>query len=286
MAFLYYQHVCVGVGGDGVLILYGQGVLYLEACLNGVVAVYDRRVHVLKGAGQLGCLNLLDAEILGVLGYIQHGSGEGDALLELDEALSLQQKQRAGFVCAVVGYGDGAAVGDSGEVRGLACVDAEGLVVYFAYRYQMGAVLLVEVLEVRGMLEVVGVQIPLLQCGVGQHIVGELHHLKVIARRLELILYSIEYLRMGGDGSAYLDLYKLGGSGALGRFGSGGVGRGRLRLGAGREGQRQYKGQYDCDQLFHFVFLLKNYKNLYISSLTAQLSIFFSYPTLSPACRR
>ena len=107
--------------------------------------VYDRRVHVLKGAGQLGCLNLLDAEILGVLGYIQHGSGEGDALLELDEALSLQQKQRTGFVCTVVGYGDGAAVGDSGEVRGLACVDAEWLIMDCTCTYQVSAIFLIEV---------------------------------------------------------------------------------------------------------------------------------------------
>ena len=69
MAFLYYQNVGVGIGGDGVLILYGKGVLHLEACLNGVVAIDDGRVHVLKGAGQLGCLNLLDVQILGVLGY-------------------------------------------------------------------------------------------------------------------------------------------------------------------------------------------------------------------------
>ena len=62
---------------------------------------------------------------------------------------------------------------------GLTGVNAERLVVHIECSSQIRAVLLVEVVQVRSVLEVVCIQITVNQCGVRLHIVGELNNIQV-----------------------------------------------------------------------------------------------------------
>ena len=132
------------------------------------------------------------------------------------------------------------------------------------HRYQMGAVLSVEVIQIGAVLEIVGVQVSLFQGGVGQHIVGELHHFQVVALGGQLVFNRVEDLRVGGDGRAYLDGDQLRRSLLLGSLLGGGFGglSGGLRGGLFRRGLRRFAGaadgaqgqdqsQGDDKQLFH-----------------------------------
>ena len=133
-------------GGTGLLM--HQGVLDVVTGLDGVVAVDDGEVNVGDGAGQLSSLDLLDLDVVGVLLDIVDGSGQASAVTDGDDALGGQQLQSAGLVGGVVGYGDGRAVRNVCQIIALARIDAERLIVDRADADQMGAVLLVEAVEV------------------------------------------------------------------------------------------------------------------------------------------
>ena len=76
-----------------------------------------------------------------------------------DDAQILEQGQRAGLVGGVIRHGNGSAVRNILQVRGFAGIDAHRLIVHSARAYQLGAVFLVEILQIREMLEIVGIQI-------------------------------------------------------------------------------------------------------------------------------
>lgn len=101
--------------------------------------------------------------------------------------------------------------------------------------------------QVVGGLEVVGGQGAVLQGGVGQHVVGELHNVQADAGALgEVVLDKAEDVAVGhrggadldGDGVAVLGL-------ALDDVGAAGVGGGLLGAagGKGRRGQGQAQGE-------------------------------------------
>ena len=110
-ALLDGQHVHIGLGGLAVGGLDSQGVGGVQTGLKGVVAVDDGQVQAVQGAGQLGGLQLLDLQVLGVLSDVQLGGGQAYALLQGDEALLLEQEQGAALVGGVVGHAHLGAVG-------------------------------------------------------------------------------------------------------------------------------------------------------------------------------
>ena len=246
VAFLHDQNVGVGLGSLRRSILDGQGVgADGEAGLHCVVAVDDGEVNVLHGAGQLSSLDLLDLDVVGVLLDVVDGSGQAGAVTDGDDALGGQQLQSAGLVGGIVGHGDGSAVSDVLQVVALARIDAERLVVDGADADQMGAVLLVEALEVGAMLEVVGVNLALLGGGVGQDVVGELGDGELVALLLENLLdRAVQNLSVGRGGSADIDLLVVGDGDLVGVVELiGGIGRvigggeGDVCAGGGQGGQ-------------------------------------------------
>ena len=181
-AFLHNQYVGVGLGSLGGSILGSKSVLADgEAGLHCVVAVDDGEVNILHGAGQLGSLDLLDLQVVGVVGDVVDRSGQTGAVADGDQALGGQQLQSAGLVGGVVGHGDGRAVRNVCQIIALARIDAERLIVDRADADQMGTVLLVEAVEVGGVLEVVGVNLAALGDEVGLDVVAELNNLEVDA---------------------------------------------------------------------------------------------------------
>ena len=103
VALLDNQHVDIGGSGalDGQRILHG-----VQAGVDGIVAVDNGVVKVLEHVGQLRSLGLNDLDVVGILGDVVLGGGDADAVLELDDAVLLQQQQSTGLVGGVVGHAD------------------------------------------------------------------------------------------------------------------------------------------------------------------------------------
>src|SRR5690606_32241821 len=144
-----------------------------------------------------------DLDALGVLGDVLGGGGDAGAFLQADHACLVQQQQGAAAVGGVVGDHHGGAVGQVVQRLVLAGVGAEGFDVHAGHADQLGALALVELIEVRLVLEEVGVQALLGDLNVGLHVVGEDLHLEVDALFGQRRLDELENLgvrhRRGGN---------------------------------------------------------------------------------------
>ena len=80
--------------------------------LKRVVGVDDAQIDVGQRARHLRGLDLDKLKLVRVLGNVQHGRGLTGGRVQLEQAVELQQTQRAGFVGGVVRDGDGRAVRD------------------------------------------------------------------------------------------------------------------------------------------------------------------------------
>ena len=95
------------VGVSGGAALDQQGVVHgVQTGVDGVVAVDHGVVHVGQQVGQLGGLSLHDLHVVRILHDVVLGGGDAHAVLQLDDAVLLQQQQGAGLVGGVVGYAD------------------------------------------------------------------------------------------------------------------------------------------------------------------------------------
>ena len=177
---------------------------------------------------------------MGIFRNVALGGVQAHAVVKLDEPLLLQQEQGPGLVGGVVGHRDLRAVRQLGEGRGLAGVEAEGLVVDARRVHQMGAAALVEVVHVGDVLEVVGQQGAVLHGVVGLDVVVILHDLQGVAVLGHEVLGDLQDLRVGGRGGAHLD---------------GLVAAAIAAAGGQHQSENQSQGQSKC-LLFHFRFLL------------------------------
>ena len=103
VAFLHGQDV--GVSGGAALDQ--QGVIHgVQTGVDGVVAVDDGVVHILQLVGQLSGLGLDDLNVVGIFLDVVLGGGDAHAVLQLNDAVLLQEQQCAGLVGGVVGNCD------------------------------------------------------------------------------------------------------------------------------------------------------------------------------------
>ena len=108
VAFLHDEDVAVGRGGA----FNEQGIgRRVQTGGDRVVGVDDGVVDVLQNVRDLRGLDLVEGDILRVLGDVIDGGGDAGAVFQLDVAVVLEQEQRAGFVRRVVRDGDGDAGG-------------------------------------------------------------------------------------------------------------------------------------------------------------------------------
>ena len=116
------------VGVSGGAALDQQGVIHgVQAGVDGVVAVDHGVVQIGQHIGQLGGLCLHDLHIVRILHDVVLGGGDAHAVLQLDDAVLLQQQQGAGFVGGVVGNTDldDGSVGLVAAVVGLAAAGSQ-----------------------------------------------------------------------------------------------------------------------------------------------------------------
>ena len=190
-----------------------------EARLQGVVAVQHHESYLVLDAGNLCGFQLLNLHIVGVLHNVLDGGGQTRAVGQLDNAVVLQQEQGAGFVGGVVGDCNHVAVCQIAQ-RGLGTrINAERLIVDGGHGHQIGALLFIEVVQIGGVLEVVGVDFAAVYNQVGLHIVFKLGDLQRPALFGKKLCGLCQNFRVGRGRSGH-------GDGALGLYGFCGLGTG------------------------------------------------------------
>ncbi len=205
VALLDRDHVHVCVRRIALGALDSQGVGHIQASLERIVAIDGGKVDVLQHAGELRCLHFLDVQVLRVLDDVLLGGGEASALIQLDAALLLEQQQRTRLVGGVVRHSDGSAVSQRIQGGRLARIQAKGLEVDACCVHQVRAVLLIEVVQVRDVLEVVRVQLVVLERGVRQDVVVVFDDIQLIALLRESILRLAQDLSVRRGGCADAD---------------------------------------------------------------------------------
>ena len=144
-----------------------------------------------------------------VLNDVLLGGCEAGAVLQCDDAVGLKQLQRSGLIGGIVRHCDLCTVLDVRKVSALAGIDAERLIVDGTHRYDMGVVLCIEIIKIRLVLEVVGLDLSVLYCQVRLYIVIVGNHLNVYALGCQGLLCGLENLSVGAGRCTDLDGYGL-----------------------------------------------------------------------------
>ena len=129
-----------------------------------------------------------------ILDDILLGGLETSTILQGDDTVILQEEKRTCLVGGIVRNRDLCTIGDVCEIRRLAGVDTERLIVDLAYRYEAGLVLCIEVIEVWLVLEVVCLDLTLLGCEVRLYIIVIGDDLDVYTSGRKVILRCLEDL--------------------------------------------------------------------------------------------
>ena len=105
----------------------------------------------------------------------------GGILRQGDETFLSEEEQRAGLVAVVGGDQNGSALGDFIERGNAVAEKTERLIVDETGGNEVRAVAGVEAVQVRGVLEVVGVKLAVFKSGVGQDVIIENNDLEIVA---------------------------------------------------------------------------------------------------------
>ena len=105
----------------------------------------------------------------------------GGILRQGDETFLSEEEQRAGLVAVVGGDQNGSALGDFIERGNAVAEKTERLIVDETGGDEVRAVAGVEAVQVRGVLEVVGVKLAVFKSGVGQDVIIENNDLEIVA---------------------------------------------------------------------------------------------------------
>ncbi len=197
-----------------------QGVLgRVQLGFQRVVGVDQRQVDLGQHARQGRGFQLTHLDALGVVGNVLWRGSDAGAILEADHAGLGQQQQGAAAVGGVVGDDHVGAIGQRIQRLVLAGISTEGLDMHAGYADQIGALALVEFIQVRLMLEEVGVQALLGDLDVRLHVVGEDLHVQRYALLGQLRFDELQQLRVRHGGGSHVQ-----GFGLRGKCGNGGQG--------------------------------------------------------------
>ena len=190
----YSDDVTIGLCSLGVRILLNQCVGRLEASLDRVVTVHASEIYGINRSRNLRSLYLEELYIVRILDDILLGGLETSTILQGDDTIILQEEKRTCLVGGIVRNRDLCTIGDVCEIRRLAGVDTERLIVDLAYRYEAGLVLCIEVIEVWLVLEVVCLDLTLLGREVRLYIIVVGYNFNVYTSGRKVILRCLEDL--------------------------------------------------------------------------------------------
>ena len=200
------HNIGIGLGGVAGGVLDGESVGNLQTGGQRVVAVDNGeragvtvgklgRDHVGLHGNNVVALRVNDIEMADAL-------FRGGILRQGDETFLSEEEQRAGLVAVVGGDQNGSALGDFIERGNAVAEKTERLIVDETGGDEVRAVAGVEAVQVRGVLEVVGVKLAVFKSGVGQDVIIENNDLEIVAFLGEEGLDLLKDLGVRGRGSA------------------------------------------------------------------------------------
>ena len=126
--------------------------------MNGVVAVDDGQVQILKGSRKLRCFNLGNVQVLRIFLNIVLRRVDAGICLQFDQSLCFQKQQSPCLVRRIIRDADGCSVLKGIERFCLAGINAEWLIMDGSGRNQIRSVFLIVLIQVRLMLEIIRIQ--------------------------------------------------------------------------------------------------------------------------------
>ena len=144
-----------------------------------------------------------------VLDDILLGGLETCTVLQSDDAVILKKEKGTCLIGGIVRNGDLCTIGDVCEIRRLAGIDTERLIVDLAYGYKAGLILCIEIIEVWLVLEIVCLDLTLLGREVRLYIIVVGYNFNVYTGSRKVILRSLEDLCVRAWGGTDLDVNRL-----------------------------------------------------------------------------
>ena len=220
----------------------------VELDLHGEVGVDDGGIDIIERARNLCGFDFLELEVLRVLRDILQRCLLLDAVLELQQAGFLEKEQGAAAVRRVIRDGNRSAILEVLEVFDLLGVDAHRLDVDAAGADELDLLVLFhEVLEIRVMLEEVGIEFLVVEGEVRLDIVVEFDDVELDAFLLEQRLGCLENLGVRHSRSAYFERLRAARLSCARR----GRRRGLAAAAAGESQRRDDERSDECKYFFH-----------------------------------
>src|SRR5690606_30114106 len=177
-----------------------------------IVGIDESNVHIGQNARQRGRFQLAELQLLGIVDHISGRRQNVGRILQLDQALGLQQEQGARAVGWIVGQCHLRAFLQVLDVLDLGGIRAERLDVHQPDAYQSRLVFFVERIQIRLVLEEIDVDLAIRYLLVRLHIIGEYLDVELHALLGQDRLDQLEQLRMRNRRCRHAQLGCLGGA--------------------------------------------------------------------------
>ena len=210
----------LSAGSDNVdvwagVIFRSDGCLWIQLSGYSIAAVDYGCIAVIQCTWELWSFQFYNLDVLWIGSDVCRGSlGRVGAVLQGDQALFGQKKQRTSFIGWVIWNRNGCSVWKFSERLVLLGIYAEWSQVSVADGYQVGAILLIECIEEWTVLEGVDINVSLCQCLVWCYIMAKGYDLDVEALIFCLLSYEFRYTFAISGGGTYGNSIRFAGSGA------------------------------------------------------------------------
>lgn len=197
------------------VIFRSDGCLWIQLSGYSIAAVDYGSIAVIQCTWELWGFQFYNLDILRIGSDICSGSlGRVGAVLQGDQALLGEKKQRAAFIGRIVWNRNGCTVWQFRKRLVLLGIYAEWSQVGIADGYQVGAILLIKRIEEWTVLERVDINVSLCQCLVRRYIVAKGYDLDVEALLFCLLSYKFNYIFAVSGGGTNGNGIGFAGSGA------------------------------------------------------------------------
>ena len=171
-----------------------KSVGYFQTCGKSIVTVDDCKIRIRHKARNCRCFCFNDIEVVRIFNDVILCRTDACIGFELNETDLLKKIQCSCFIGAVVGYKNLGAFGNIFKRSSFASVNAVRFIMDRSDCFKVRVMVLVEVLHIRSVLEVVGVEIAAFNVLVRENVIGVFLDFEGVTLCCEVFLYKVENL--------------------------------------------------------------------------------------------